>query len=1287
MTPCNFIFFGADSGYVYKIDATSTTNPPAVTALADTRRYNSGSLVCTTPPGDAVNATPAVALYAFADPTPGTRGAAFIADINSFGGGSHAGDDVVLVITSNGCSDTTRNRIIAYWASDMSQKWIFNADGSVKLDRAAQGCEIDYQNMWLFCGTDLQNPVTGQNSLFVLDIITGQLIWSTNAGAIINRPMLNYNTGRLYVVNKPGSLWAFDRAGNGLGGAKSLWSNNPLPIASTGSIISIVPWVEPRGGTWQNRILAVDSAGVLHAICDGVSSPADTCGAGTGSVGTRLWDLTATGGATFRSEPNVVPDATQSKAYISRDDGYSQMLYLDDRSPSIHGVVTLEGATPTNVGFDGAMDLDSLGNPTQMVVIAGTTLNRLQVPYCTSTGYGAASCSVGGLGGSTCAEPQNYAQYNPCLDITCQTNNCKPATTSTVANTFNPPNAGNGNTPGAVPNGTPCDDNWTGAPVNNGPRGACTYSSLNMFTSSNGTVFTPKCFGGTNNGNVCTTNADCLAGGTCNGGTRNGLACTSNDPNDATNGCPVDATHAGWCHAATGGGTAASCTSNATCGVNGVCSGSCTGGGTCLGAACTTATGAACTTFYDCINSDGGTHPGVRCVLGHCSQGDTCYPIDPSRGSGWRDLQTNSFFCNGTKCVCNNGSGVNCNDVCQAGTCTHDTYFNCACTNQGDLGCSAGTCCGSCTAGSTCGSAAGGCVDLYAATPVSPAFHCGDCNTDCNTYFTPVPAVNCTTDGTCTAQANGSCAFSATTITCSSDADCGTVCAGATAGKCSSNNGSTVGFCNCGQCRYMTQAGTCFQGVCTNFPACTAPSISDLAAFSQKGADSLAFSNSATCDAYVTNYRSDLVADAACGAGCTSDPTCGAGNKCTNGFCCPEGKACVAGTCRYASMQKISSGGTVSYFTIMGDVGRLNGVGVLRAGMDAFGSFVNDPANTLAAGFSRANGTTYGRPLSSSPTNGAANQPFAASEFNQGPVGPAVDTATSTDTSWSLYLGNFIGGGCAAKIGANCATAGCNLCQITGNGNLGSGTASAVTWSNQPCTTALSSIGICTHAPTDPDVNPERITAIAFGQLYFTPPRIFHRFLIIAHGTTLSFLDLDGGSPAQKDLDLTNPVLYNPTTPGAVARGESAPTAILSVAVSPYGDLVIEVRGTTPNRFILNLDAHDQSGRHQRVVQHDQVGFGPCDNAGHCPTAKNCVEGFCLDDCSVGCPGNSTCKSIGTSCQTAGTLSACCPNNAVPNNFGANDGRLTVGPDGQLIRFVPQVNLPPTFWNSYRLTK
>jgi outer membrane protein assembly factor BamB len=136
-----FIFLTSEDGFLYKINAGDGRK---FNLSSDTRRRIGGTLVCTSVPGDQVVATPAVQLYESANLA--FQDAAKVA--------GRKGDDLVFVITANGCGDTTQNRIIAYWASDLTVAWTFNAEFSLEVDKGWAECALDYGTNTLFCGTD-----------------------------------------------------------------------------------------------------------------------------------------------------------------------------------------------------------------------------------------------------------------------------------------------------------------------------------------------------------------------------------------------------------------------------------------------------------------------------------------------------------------------------------------------------------------------------------------------------------------------------------------------------------------------------------------------------------------------------------------------------------------------------------------------------------------------------------------------------------------------------------------------------------------------------------------------------------------------------------------------------------------------------------------------------------------------------------------------------------------------------------------------------------------------------
>ena len=338
-----FVFVGAEDGFLYKVNADdgSTRN-----LSRDTRRRIRSTVVCS---ADALPSTPAVQLYNFADAT--YRSAAQAA--------GHKGDDLVFVMTRNGCGDSTHNRVIAYWASDLELAWEFNADGLHNVDGlGSEGCSIDYTTNILYCGTSLPSGAI-QDSLLALDTTTGALKWSHNAGPIISRPMVNY--GRLYVVNEAGALSAYDPAGNGFGGAAPLWAS-PVPVATPGSIIEKSLW--PVG----DSLLIVDSAGVLRRIRD------------LGTVATILWESAAEAGVQFITKPVAVESL--NKIFLGRNDGKVQQLNLPDGEPE--GVVTVSEGFDV---YDPSLDIEGPALDFNRLVVAATTngsgnVTRLTLPLC-----------------------------------------------------------------------------------------------------------------------------------------------------------------------------------------------------------------------------------------------------------------------------------------------------------------------------------------------------------------------------------------------------------------------------------------------------------------------------------------------------------------------------------------------------------------------------------------------------------------------------------------------------------------------------------------------------------------------------------------------------------------------------------------------------------------------------------------------------------------------------------------------------------------------------------------
>jgi outer membrane protein assembly factor BamB len=183
------LYVTSDNGHLDKIDPETGVTLASV----DLRR-----LGCS---GDQLTATPAVQLYNYSNQ-------AFQSAMLAIRG---TPDDLVYVATHHGCGDTSGNEVIAYFGSDLSVAWVFNPSGTYSMSYASDGCEVDYANNQVYCGTNQATP--GQSTLWALESLpTGagagaNLKWSYNAGSLSNRPVLA--AGRLYVLPS-GNIQAID---------------------------------------------------------------------------------------------------------------------------------------------------------------------------------------------------------------------------------------------------------------------------------------------------------------------------------------------------------------------------------------------------------------------------------------------------------------------------------------------------------------------------------------------------------------------------------------------------------------------------------------------------------------------------------------------------------------------------------------------------------------------------------------------------------------------------------------------------------------------------------------------------------------------------------------------------------------------------------------------------------------------------------------------------------------------------------------------------------------------
>jgi len=660
-----YIFLTTEDGRLWKIDAAS----PTTNIWVDTRRSLSGMFmppntfvpdpVCAT---DKQIATPAVQLYTYSN-TP------FKNAMDSVPG--HVDDGLVFVVSRNtGCvNDTKRNEIRAYYASDLSLKWVFNFNTSNsssprEVDGAAEGCAIWYgsdadpaQNT-LYCGTKLvEDPADpqfsqAQQSLWALDTRTGALKWSYRAGSILNRPMpkAGPNGLRIYVVNFKGGIQAFSPVANPVNPLQGLplWST-PLQVPMN---VQAVPSPFVSGG--KTHILVVDYGGNIRDYRDdganGWIGPAQNP---TGILSTAVCDATK---LCYRGPPAIGSGLNPNKIWVGRSDGRVQQLTETLAREGVIAVMTSptlnNDVAGVSVGVDNAVT--SVSTDRLMAVTDSGWVSRVNLPMCTNSpspgGATACGCGTSGVCGTGIAGDPfrccNAAQDS--CNAASANNPCRPWRCSIEPDCcvflFSPcaTDAECGGRPGS------CDivQGFCTAPCPPSVNSQCGAASHACAPISAGTFQVPD---GTvcDDGKACTaaspvpTLVNCvpaIGGGNC---TRDRA---STDLVDDVGDCPLSAP---------------------------VCSGS----GSALGG------------------------QGGAIVGGLCSpQGTAC------------NLATGKAFGNF-------GSGTNNNDVCRAGTCTSETYAACTCVNPGDRCCAAGlACCG----GST------GCIDLS-----TSSLNCGACGLAC----------------------------------------------------------------------------------------------------------------------------------------------------------------------------------------------------------------------------------------------------------------------------------------------------------------------------------------------------------------------------------------------------------------------------------------------------------------------------------------------------------------------------------------------------------------------------
>ncbi|MEM8609266.1 MAG: PQQ-binding-like beta-propeller repeat protein [Myxococcota bacterium] len=261
---------------------------------------------------DGVSSGPA----AFHDPTVATEA------FNALYGGP-----LVYVGTayasSTGCvvGQTTDNRVYALDPSDGSTVWTFNGSGSIDLDVVA-GLALNVAADRLYVTSERTSA--SQDSLWAINVLTGALVWSANAGRIRVPPVLL--NGRLYIANTSGQVKAFDA----VTGAE-IWSvigGTQIPILNPLTVTQL-----PDGTT---LVAAVNALGLLRVVED------------LGGSGEQIAYFALPDGAPVTGSPPV-PDV-RATSEIAVDSLGRALVGADDGK--VYAVDLVSGAVTNSIDVD-----------------------------------------------------------------------------------------------------------------------------------------------------------------------------------------------------------------------------------------------------------------------------------------------------------------------------------------------------------------------------------------------------------------------------------------------------------------------------------------------------------------------------------------------------------------------------------------------------------------------------------------------------------------------------------------------------------------------------------------------------------------------------------------------------------------------------------------------------------------------------------------------------------------------------------------------------------------------
>jgi hypothetical protein len=456
------IFLAGTDGYLYRFNAANGMQQWAV----DTRRS-----VCAS---DQVIATPTVQLKRFSTNFTPT-------------------DDIVIVITHDGCNDTTDNRILAYHAMDGSVAWRFNYTKQYWMDFGSEGCSIDYGANAVYCGTNLPIQHT-QNTLWAISTNDGSRLWSVLADGIRSRPQLGLNN-RLYVATYGGTLRVFNPT-NG----SELWH---LALTSSANVTrNVWPELRPSSG-YAGTILVSDTGGYLYSVAD------------LGSSGSLSWKTNL--GSAVSTMPG--PSPFMGKIFVGTNNGIMHQINFST------GANEASATVGTGTVFDPTFDVEQPANDINRITVAayngGTArLRRFCIPW--------AQGAMGTM--SVPVDPTPYA-CTPPPGFCCGNGDCTSTQCTNGICEMQPGDIYGVCTSIPVANGTVCSDGLVCTTGDNCQSGVCTPTDHSACTCTNvgdsACAAGLDCCGAAGCVNLLTDPSNCgLCGRNC---TVSGVGCSAGD--------------------------------------------------------------------------------------------------------------------------------------------------------------------------------------------------------------------------------------------------------------------------------------------------------------------------------------------------------------------------------------------------------------------------------------------------------------------------------------------------------------------------------------------------------------------------------------------------------------------------------------------------------------------------------------------------------------------------------------------------------------------------------------